>query len=49
MSTTRSPAALIKRLLSLALEAHEEKARTRFESREGAGLVDRKHLMSPGK
>jgi len=42
-------AALIKRLLSLALEAHEEKARTRFESPEGAGLVDRKHLMSPGK
>jgi len=43
------PMALIKRLLSLALEAHEEKTRTRFESPEGAGLVDRKHLMSPGK
>jgi hypothetical protein len=43
------PAALVERLLALALEAHEEKTRTRFESREGAGLVDRKHLMSPGK
>jgi D-alanine-D-alanine ligase len=43
------PAALVKRLLALAIEAHEEKTRTRFESREGAGLVDRKHLMSPGK
>jgi len=29
------PMALIKRLLSLALEAHEEKTRTRFESPEG--------------
>lgn len=43
------PAELMRRLLVLALEAHEEKGRTRFESREGAGLVDRKHLMSPGK
>ncbi len=43
------PAALVERLLALAVEAHEEKARTRFESREGAGLVDRKHLMTPGK
>jgi hypothetical protein len=43
------PAALVARLLTLAVEAHEEKARTRFESREGAGLVDRKHLMTPGK
>ena len=44
-----SPATLIRRLLALAVEAHEEKGRTRFESREGAGFVDRKHLMSPGK
>jgi D-alanine-D-alanine ligase len=43
------PAALVGRLLALAVEAHDEKARTRFESREGAGLVDRKHLMTPGK
>jgi D-alanine-D-alanine ligase len=43
------PAALVRRLLALAVEAHAEKRRTRFESREGAGLVDRKHLMSPGK
>ena len=43
------PAALVARLLTLAVEAHEEKVRTRFESREGAGLVDRKHLMTPGK
>jgi D-alanine-D-alanine ligase len=44
-----APAALVRRLLALAVEAHEEKTRTRFESREGAGLVDRKHLMTPGK
>lgn len=44
-----APAALVRRLLVLAVEAHEEKTRTRFESREGAGLVDRKHLMTPGK
>jgi D-alanine-D-alanine ligase len=43
------PAALVRRLLALAVEAHEDKTRTRFESREGAGLVDRKHLMTPGK
>lgn len=44
-----SPATLVRRLLALAIEAHEDKVRTRFESQEGAGLVDRKHLMSPGK
>jgi D-alanine-D-alanine ligase len=44
-----APAALVRRLLALAVEAHEEKTRTRFESREGAGLVDKKHLMTPGK
>ncbi len=44
-----APAAVVRRLLALAVEAHEDKTRTRFESREGAGLVDRKHLMSPGK
>jgi len=44
-----APAALVRRLLVLAVEAHEDKTRTRFESREGAGLVDRKHLMTPGK
>jgi len=43
------PAALVRRLLDLALEAHKEKAATRYESEEGAGLVDRKHLMAPGK
>jgi D-alanine-D-alanine ligase len=43
------PVELMRRLLALAVEAHDEKVRTRFESREGAGLVDRKHLMSPGK
>jgi D-alanine-D-alanine ligase len=44
-----TPAALVRRLLRLAVEAHEEKGRTRFASAEGAGFVDRKHLMSPGK
>ncbi len=43
------PARVVERLVACAEEAHAEKARTRFESREGAGLVDRKHLMSPGK
>jgi D-alanine-D-alanine ligase len=43
------PATLVRRLLDLALEAHKEKAATRFESEEGTGLVDRKHLMAPGK
>jgi len=44
-----APAAVVRRLLTLAVDAHEEKTQTRFESREGAGLVDRKHLMTPGK
>jgi D-alanine-D-alanine ligase len=44
-----APAAAVRRLLTLAVDAHEEKTQTRFESREGAGLVDRKHLMTPGK
>ncbi|MFB3818281.1 MAG: D-alanine--D-alanine ligase family protein [Candidatus Methylomirabilales bacterium] len=43
------PATLVRRLLDLALEAHKEKTATRFESEEGAGLVDKKHLMAPGK
>ncbi len=43
------PAKVVERLLELAEAAHAEKAGTRYESREGAGLVDRKHLMSPGK
>ncbi len=43
------PAALVRRLVELALESHKEKAGTRFESEEGAGFVDRKHLMAPGK
>lgn len=43
------PAELVRRLLVLAVEAHEEKGKTRFTSAEGAGLVDRKHLMAPGK
>lgn len=40
---------LIRRLLELAVEAHEEKVATRFESQEGKDLVDKKHLMAPGK
>ena len=44
-----SPAELLRELLALAREAHAEKRATRFESPEGKGLVDRKHLMSPGK
>jgi D-alanine-D-alanine ligase len=43
------PATLVRRLLDLALESHRERAATRFESEEGTGLVDRKHLMTPGK
>ncbi|HTU01990.1 MAG TPA: D-alanine--D-alanine ligase family protein [Candidatus Sulfotelmatobacter sp.] len=43
------PATVVRRLLDLALEAHRERAATRFESEEGAGLVDKKHLMAPGK
>jgi D-alanine-D-alanine ligase len=44
-----APAALVSRLLALAVEAHAEKAATRFESQEGSALVDKKHLMSPRK
>lgn len=43
------PVRLVRRLLELAVEAHQEKAATRFESQEGKDLVDKKHLMSPGK
>jgi D-alanine-D-alanine ligase len=43
------PTSLMQRLVALALEAHKEKAATRFESEEGSGFVDRKHLMAPGK
>lgn len=43
------PEELVRRLLALAVEAHGEKRATRYESQEGRGLVDKKHLMSPGK
>jgi D-alanine-D-alanine ligase len=43
------PVELIRRLLTLAVEAHAEKSGTRFESQEGTALVDKKHLMSPRK
>jgi D-alanine-D-alanine ligase len=43
------PAELIRTLIALALEAHAEKRATRLESPEGKGLVDKKHLMTPGK
>ncbi|MBI4536352.1 MAG: D-alanine--D-alanine ligase [candidate division NC10 bacterium] len=43
------PTELVRRLITLALEAHAEKRATRFESQEGRGLVDKKHLMTPGK
>jgi len=39
----------VRRLLDLAVEAHEEKVATHFESQEGKDLVDKKHLMAPGK
>jgi D-alanine-D-alanine ligase len=44
-----APGELIRQLLTLAVEAHQEKRATRYESQEGASLVDRKHLMTPGK
>jgi D-alanine-D-alanine ligase len=44
-----APAALVSRLLALAVEAQAEKGATRFESQEGSALVDKKHLMSPRK
>jgi len=43
------PVELVRRLLQLAEEEAAERRVTRFESQEGKGLVDRKHLMSPGK
>ena len=43
------PADVIRRLLTLAGEAHAEKTATRFESEEGRTMVDKKHLMSPRK
>jgi D-alanine-D-alanine ligase len=43
------PVELIRQLLTLAVEAHGEKGATRYASQEGASLVDRKHLMTPGK
>jgi D-alanine-D-alanine ligase len=43
------PPDLIERLLDLAFEARGEKQATRYESEEGGMLVDRKHLMIPGK
>jgi D-alanine-D-alanine ligase len=43
------PVELIRRLLTLAVEAHGEKGASRFESQEGTALVDKKHLMSPRK
>jgi D-alanine-D-alanine ligase len=44
-----TPVQLVGRLLTLALEAHAEKAATRYESEEGRAMVDKKHLMSPRK
>jgi D-alanine-D-alanine ligase len=44
-----TPVQLVGRLLTLAVEAHAEKAATRYESEEGRAMVDRKHLMSPRK
>ncbi len=43
------PTELVGRLVELALEAHQEKSLTRFESKEGRALVDRRHLVTPGK
>ena len=43
------PTELVSRLVELALEAHREKSVTQFESREGRALVDRRHLVAPGK
>lgn len=43
------PAELVVRLVELALEAHREKSLTQFESKEGRTLVDRRHLVTPGK
>ncbi len=43
------PAELVVRLVDLALEAHREKSMTQFQSKEGRALVDRRHLVTPGK
>ncbi|MBI2883829.1 MAG: D-alanine--D-alanine ligase [Candidatus Methylomirabilis oxyfera] len=43
------PAELIVRLVELALEAHRDKRSTQFTSTEGKALVDRRHLVTPGK
>ena len=43
------PAELVVRLVDLALEAHREKRSTHFKSTEGRALVDRRHLVTPGK
>jgi len=43
------PTELVIRLVDLALEAHREKSLTQFESKEGKALVDRRHLVTPGK
>lgn len=43
------PPELVVRLVELALEAHREKGLTQFESKEGRALVDRRHLVTPGK
>lgn len=43
------PTELVARLVDLALEAHREKGMTQFESKEGRALVDRRHLVTPGK
>ncbi|MGH7411942.1 MAG: D-alanine--D-alanine ligase family protein [Candidatus Methylomirabilis sp.] len=43
------PTELVGRLMELALEAHQEKSLTQFESKEGRALVDRRHLVMPGK
>lgn len=43
------PVELIVRLVELALEAHRDKRSTQFKSTEGKALVDRRHLVTPGK
>src|SRR5574337_454535 len=43
------PAELVVRLVELALEAHRDKRSTQFKSTEGKALVDRRHLVTPGK
>lgn len=43
------PAELVVRLVDLALEAQRDKRSTQFKSAEGKALVDRRHLVTPGK